>query len=98
MGEKKVGRIASSSGRRLREDREVGLHCHTTILSGFLPSSLNPYLHPSFDPSLRSSLAVFQDSTRNADLPYDFFMSRYKDAYLQETKVRGREGEGRLVK
>jgi len=27
-------------------------------------------------------------------LPYDFFMSRYKDAYLQETKARegGREG------
>ncbi|EWM20418.1 oxidoreductase, partial [Nannochloropsis gaditana] len=23
-----------------------------------------------------------KDSTRNADLPYDFFMSRYKDAYL----------------
>lgn len=24
-----------------------------------------------------------KDSTRNADLPYDFFMSRYKEAYLQ---------------
>lgn len=35
------------------------------------------------------SSPLFQDSTRNADLPYDFFMSRYKDAYLQETKVGG---------
>jgi hypothetical protein len=26
-----------------------------------------------------------KDATRNADMPYDFFMSRYKEAYLQET-------------
>ena len=26
-----------------------------------------------------------QDFTGNADMPYDFFMSRYKEAYVQET-------------
>ena len=25
------------------------------------------------------------DFTGNADMPYDFFMSRYKEAYVQET-------------
>jgi len=28
-----------------------------------------------------------KDYTGNADLPFDFFMSRYKEAYLQETKA-----------
>ena len=31
---------------------------------------------------------VYTDSfTGNADMPYDFFMSRYKEAYLRETEA-----------
>jgi myo-inositol 2-dehydrogenase / D-chiro-inositol 1-dehydrogenase len=26
-----------------------------------------------------------KDFTGNADMPFDFFMSRYKEAYIQET-------------
>lgn len=33
-----------------------------------------------------------KDSTRNADLPYDFFMSRYKEAYLQVRLLGGCRG------
>ena len=62
------------------------------IAASFSHNAIFSLIPPSFPPCHPPPPAAIQDSTRNADLPYDFFMSRYKDAYLQETKVRGREG------
>ena len=32
-------------------------------------------------------MSVTGDFTGNADMPFDFFMSRYKEAYLRETEA-----------